>query len=378
MKKLKFLLILIGSLIVVACEPQSTELNSQITLTQSNQSLPKIEEKSLKSIEENYTLLEEILPKNNQLTQAQNWQFKALLIKVNENSNPPILNYYYYQSIYEDVNNNQIQERQDRGFFNPASTVKVAISIMTLEKLNNLNLGRETEYRKAGSSQWYSIKDDITKALVISDNSATNRLILFVGFDYLNSRMESLGFNSYEVNRLMLNQGTLVNSPPFELRFQDQIIQQPSQKTSRSAHCFEYQQTIGNCANAQDLAEILITLVQPELSTPEKQFNLREEDRLWLQNVMSKTPKETGFDFENTYCRFLDPLGKKIANQGRLLSKCGIGLFPPYNLVDTSFLLTNEQQKYYLVMVISPPSRITRNDAINWLNNVSELLLKEL
>ena len=191
--------------------------------------------------------------------------------------------------------------------------------------------------------------------------------------------MHSLGFNSYAVNRLMLNQGTLVDSPAFELRFQGRITQQVRQKTTQSAHCLEAKETIGNCAKAKDLAEILITLVQPELSISEKRFKLREEDRLWLQNIMSKTPNKAGFLHENTFCRFLDPLGNKIANKtGRLLSKCGVGLFPPYNLVDTSFLETNEQQQYYIVMAINPPSVNSRTEAINWLNNVSEFILNEL
>ncbi len=372
---------------LLSCQPKQQNNNQKIEpislpivkedLTP-NSPTPELAENQLKIKEENITLLETILQKNNQLEQAKQWQYKALFIKVNPTQNSPKLTYYYYQSIRKDTNNNQIQDSEDQGFFNPASTVKVGISTLTLEKLHNLNLPRETKYKIAGTSQWYSLEEDIKKALVISDNQATNRLILFLGFNHLNSRMNSLGFNYYSVNRLMLNQGTLVDSPAFELKFQDQIIQQPPQKTTQKPTCFEVGKTIGNCATARDLAEILMALIQPEFSLAKNQFNLREEDRLWLQKIMSKKPRELGFNYENTFCRFLDPLGNKIAHKtGKLLSKCGVGLFS-HTFVDTSFLETDQGAKYYLVIAVTPPSQISQTEVIKWFNITTELILNEL
>ena len=167
-------------------------------------------------------------------------------------------------------------------FFNPASTVKVGISLLVLEQMNQSKLLKETEYRTLESSRWYSINEDIKKSLIISDNEAANRLILFLGFQNLNLRMRAKGLNSFSVNRLMLNRGTLVDSPGFELRFQERTTQAPEQSVSQSFSCFEVGDKLGNCASATDLAEILIRLVQPEVYLPGEQFNLREEDRLWL------------------------------------------------------------------------------------------------
>jgi len=383
---IKKILILIVILSLFACEKSNPiEDNREVkplvntpnnTVVKQETLEENLQENLTPNIREDSTKIETILQEKNQLQTAQAWQFKALFIKVNQTENPPQLNYYYYQSIYEDSNNNQIQDSPDQGFFNPASTVKVGISALVLEKLNNLNLGLETQYRITGTSQWYSIQEDIKKSLIISDNSATNRLILFLGFNQLQTRMQSLEINSYSVNRLMLDQGTLVNSPALELKFQDKIIPQPSQATTVVSHCFEIAQKTGNCANAKDLAEIFMRLVQPEFYPEEKRFKLRENDRIFLLQMLSKTPQEVGLNYENTFCRFLDPLGKKFANNtGILLNKCGIGLFT-HSFVDSSFLETDTGQKYYIIMAVNPPNQISQNEAINWFNLIAELILK--
>ncbi|NET59198.1 MAG: serine hydrolase [Symploca sp. SIO2E6] len=329
-------------------------------------------------IREDVTTIENILERGSLLEQMHNWKGKALFIKVNENQANSRFDYYYYQAIYQDTNQNQIQDSSDQGFFNPASTVKVGISALVLEQLNQLKLPKETEYRILGNSTWHSFNEDIKNVLIISDNEATNRLILFLGFQNLNLRMRGKGLNFFSVNRLMLNQGTLVDSPAFELRFEQTITQSPPQTVSQDFSCFEVGNKLGNCASATDLAEILIRLVQPTVYSPEEKFNLREQDRLWLQEIMSQTPQQADLNYENTFCRFLHPLSQKIANKtGKLLSKCGVGLFS-HTFVDTSFIETDQGQKYYIVFAVNPPQNISKNQAINWMNTVSQFVLNAL
>ncbi len=333
---------------------------------------------SQRDVQINLTKLGEILEQGKFSEQMENWQGKALFIKVNEPQNSPQFNYYYHQAIYQDTNGNKIQDSDDAGFFNPASTVKVGISALVLEQLKQMNLPKETEYRISGNSTWYSIGEDIKQALVLSSNEATNRLILFLGFENLNLRMQAKGLEHFAVNRLMLNQGTLIDSPAFEVRFRDKVTQSPPQSVSQDFSCYEIGEKLGNCASATDLAEVLMRIVQPEIFSPKQRFDLTQEDRLWLQEIMSQTPQQLGFSYEDTFCRFLEPLSQEFANQkGKLISKCGIGLFT-HTFLDTSFLETDQGQKYYLVFAVIPPQNVSKNQAISWLNTVSQFILAEL
>ena len=377
-----YLVILVVSIILPSCSQllapnQNKELNLADLSTESDTHRP-ISESTKHYIREDSTKIDNILEQGSWREQMKTWRGKALFVKVNETPKNLQFDYYYYQAIYRDTNGNNLQDSNDEGFFNPASTVKVGISALVLEQLNQMKLPKETEYRILGSSRWYSFHKDIKRVLIISDNEATNRLILFLGFQNLNLKMQAKGLNSFSVNRLMLNQGTLVDSPAFEIRFQETITQSPPQTVSQDFSCFEVEQKLGNCASATDLAEILIRLVQPDVYSPEEKFDLREEDRLWLQEVMSQTPQQAGFDYEDTFCRFLEPLAQKIAYKtGKLLSKCGVGLFS-HTFVDTSFLKTDEGRKYYIVFAVNPPQKVSKNQAINWMNTVSQLLLNEL
>lgn len=377
---LRFLALLVLTISLFSCDRLSVttrEKNLKNTVSLTEDIYQSISKSSKRQVREDLIKVEKILEQGNFLEQMKTWNGKVLFIKVNVARKYNQFNYYHYQTNYQDTNKNQTQDSNDRGFFNPASTVKVGISMLVLEQLNRRKLPKETEYRTLGSSRWYSISEDIKKSLIISDNEAANRLILFLGFQNLNLRMRAKGLNSFSVNRLMLNRGTLIDSPGFELRFQERITQSP-QSVSQNFSCFEVGDKLGNCASATDLAEILIRLVQPEVYLPEEQFNLREEDRLWLQEVMSQTPKKAGFNNEDTFCRFLHPLSQKIANKtGKLLSKCGVGLFS-HTFVDTSFLKTDRGQKYYIVFAVNPPQNVSKNQAINWMNTVSQFILNEL
>lgn len=377
---IKFLVLLLLSISLFSCRQLSdTTQKKQLKIIASpTDTHQAIFESPKRHLRQNLTKLEKILERGSFIEQMKSWNGKALFIKVNEAQTPPQFDYYYYQAIYQDTNGNKMQDSSDRGFFNPASTVKVGISALVLEQLNQMKLPKETEYRILGSYSWYSINEDIKKVLIISDNEAANRLILFLGFQNLNLRMRAKGLNSFSINRLMLNQGTLVDSPVFELRFQETITQSHQPNVSQDFSCLEVGKKLGNCTSATDLLEILIRLVQPDVYSPKERFNLREEDRLWLQKVMSLTPKKAGFNHEDTFCRFLQPLSQKIAYKtGKLLSKCGVGLFF-HTFVDTSFLRTDGGQKYYIVFALNPPQNVSKNQAINWMNTVSQFILNEL
>lgn len=322
--------------------------------------------------------LSTILQQAGRLDQMQAWDGKALFVHIDDTQEPPQFQVYSHRARYRDTNRNRKQDGEDEGFFNPASTVKVAIAALVLEQLKQRNVGRDAQYRIAGTSTWRTVADDLKKMLIISDNDAANRLILFLGFQYLNQTLRDRGLQHYTVTRLMLNRGTLIDSLPIELRSQDTLIQIPRRTVTDTFDCYEVGETSGNCASAHNLAGIWLRFMYPIAFPPDEQFDLRPTDRAWMQRVMSQTPQQLGFDYEDTFCRFLDPLGKAIAHQsGRLLSKCGIGLFS-YTFTDSSFLETDQGQKYVIVFAVTPPKTVSKAQIIDWLNETSQLILQRL
>lgn len=324
------------------------------------------------------TTLGEILQQGNYLTQMEQWQGKALFLKVDETQNPAEFRYYAHHAMYGDRNQNGMVDPGDEGFFPPASTVKVAIAALVLEKLNRLDLQRDTEYRIIGKREWHSIAEDLRKMLVISDNESTNRLILWLGFEQLNRSLQAKNLQQLTITRLMLDRGTLVDSPPFEIRANQTLIHQDAQPVVTRFSCWERENQPGNCASASDILEVLVRLVQPEYFSPEERFRLTESDREWLREVMSHTPKEEGFNYADNYCRFLSEVERKYAHQsGRMLSKCGVALFSN-TYIDSSFLETDSGEKYYLLFAVTPPESAAEAEVLHWMNQVTEFILPRL
>lgn len=322
--------------------------------------------------------LNRILREGGFLEQVNSWNGKLLFVTFNSVKPSPEFRYYSHNSSYEDTNRNGVQDKSDKGFFNPASTVKVSVAALSLEKLNKIGLTRESEYRMTESSNWFRIDEDIRRSLVISDNDATNRLILWLGFDYINHTLESKGLTHLVIDRLMLNQGTLIESPPFEIRLRNKRISQPSKSVSIKATCYETASQVGICATASDLVGVLLRIVQPDYLLAEEKFNLKQDDRQWLQEVMSHTPRKEYFDYPDNYCRFLTQVERKIAGKsGRMLSKCGVALFSN-TYVDSSFIETDSGQKYYVVFSVTPPQGISEQEIIKWMNTITNFALLKL
>lgn len=90
---------------------------------------------------------------------------------------------------------------------------------------------------------------------------------------------------------------------------------------------------------------------------------------------MSHTPREEGFDYADDYCRFLTETENQIAShEGRMLSKCGVSLFTN-TYTDLSYIETDSGQKYYLLLSLRPPRRVSEPQIIHYMNQVAGALL---
>lgn len=350
-------------------ENSPTQLDQVALVSQTSGLTNKADEKALLDISEEGGL-------NHRF---QKWNVKLFIVRVGNQSSLIVDQIYSYNATYHDLNGNQFQDKGDAGFFNPASTVKVGIAALTLEKLKSLELPKETTYQFNNRGNWFNFATDIQRAVVISDNEATNRLIQFLGFTPLNRQIRAKGIHYFAVNRLMLDRGTLIKSPNIRLKHLSTNKEQGPISVQGSYPCWEKHKTLGNCATAQDLSGIWLRITHPEKFSKEQSFDLRPKDRSWLMNILSQTPRQAGFKkYADNYCRFLTGIESSLVKpQGQMLSKCGVALFSR-TYVDTSYIQTKWGEQFISVFAVSPPKETPEDEIFAWMSQVIEYTLPRL
>ena len=142
----------------------------------------------------------------------EDYEIQVLLTKINQNNNQVNFQKYEFQL-------------DDNQYFYPASTNKLPIVILTLKKINELrSKGSEITLKskiilnyKDDSSE-LELRDSITSfqnliadVFLVSDNSASNILIDFIGYNYFNNEMKNAGFQKTYLNH-KFNPDPYVNS----------------------------------------------------------------------------------------------------------------------------------------------------------------------
>ena len=142
----------------------------------------------------------------------EDYEIKVLLTKIDQNNNKADFQEYKYQL-------------DDNKYFYPASTIKLPIVVLALKKINELrSKGSEItlkskiilNYRDNFSE--LIIRDSITSfqnliadVFLVSDNSASNILIDFIGYNYFNDEMKNADFDKTYLNH-KFNPDPYVNS----------------------------------------------------------------------------------------------------------------------------------------------------------------------
>jgi hypothetical protein len=243
-----------------------------------------------------------------------------------------------YTQINRDANNNPSFKSfyfnvDSTRYFYPASTVKLPLVLLSLEKLNELNIQGLTKFTPMYHDSVYagqrSVKSDPTsengqpsvahyamKILVNSDNDAYNCLYEFIGQRAANEKLRSKGYNMRVLHRLerplppdqnrhteavrfvqdgmvIFQQPMLVNPDsikPTRLVFKgrgylrnDTLVRKPLEFTYKNFYPLQEQQ------------EVLKAIIFPESVKPEKRFNISPEDREFVLQYMSQLPRETKY-----------------------------------------------------------------------------------
>ncbi len=244
------------------------------------------------------------------------------------------------QIIYTQINRDSLNRPHFRSFyfhidsttyFYPASTVKLPLVLLALEKLNQLNtkgldkfspLFHDSVYagqfsvRKDSTSEngLPSVAHYVKKILLVSDNDASNRLYEFIGQKEVNANLKRKGYNIRILHRLerllppdqnrhteavrfMRNDSILYSQPM--LVNEDSI--RPPRKVFKGIGYLKndtlvnlpFDFTYKNFYSLAEQQEILKSVLFPQEVEQAKKFIISEADRKFVMQYMSQWPRET-------------------------------------------------------------------------------------
>ena len=234
-------------------------------------------------------------------------------------------------------------------YFYPASTVKLPVAILSLQKIRKLQsqgiaITPESSMKiifengliktqdSTHPNNKLSIAHLIKKLFLVSDNEAYNYLFDFVGKDYLNEFIHKIGIKDFHLSHKFTNKKnqdlgtrfTFFNDENDSIYSQKPIVS--NQKIDKShlkgllkgKGYMEKGEIINekmdfsqkNYASVLALSQIVERLFFPELFNRNKQFELKPEDYEFLKYWMSRNPTEVKIPFYNrdeyfdSYCKF--------------------------------------------------------------------------
>lgn len=292
------------------------------------------------------------------LANPDTFRFQLIYTQIDrdKNNNPHFTNYTYRLNSEE--------------YFNPASTVKMPLALLALEKLNAMKKTGVTKYTdmitdSAWSRQTRVLTDSssvsglpsiahyIKKIFLVSDNDAYNRLYEFLGQQYINEQLWKKGYTDVRITRrfVTMNEEENRHTNPIHFMNGNKLVYEQPAAESKLEFKFPSPILIGrayydrdeklvnapmdftrhNNISLQDLQQILQSVLFPQSVSPAQRFNLKEDDYKMLYRYMSELPSESKHplydttEYFDSYTKFfLFKSGeRKIPSYMRVFNKTG-------------------------------------------------------
>lgn len=204
-------------------------------------------------------------------------------------------------------------------YFYPASTVKLPIALFALEKLNeHKNLSIDTPFMLEDDTLKTTIRRELEKIFILSDNQANNRLFEFLGQDYINNQLISKGFNNARIfHRLSTSNSSKLKSKRVDFFLKDSMISfQNDNQIVNKLNLKNLKKGVGyinsedtmvnnsmdfsykNFISIDNLHRIIKILFFSENFNEVNRFNLTKKQKELVFKYMSGYPKEFGYDSE--------------------------------------------------------------------------------
>jgi Beta-lactamase enzyme family len=275
------------------------------------------------------------------LDHPDSFRYQLIYTRIDrDKDNRPHFHNYYYR-----VNS--------REYFNPASTVKLPLALLALEKMDSLGRygvdketpmytdsaysGQATAYADSSAKDGVpSLAQYIRKVFLVSDNDAYNRLYEFLGQEAINRRLWQLGYPDIRITRRFVPMTEEENRHTNPIRFGrgggtaggrgatvETLYRQPP---AYSALSFDFSRKvlIGNAYYdrhdslvhepmdftrhndfpLEDAQQILQSVLFPESVPATRRFHLSAADYRFLYKYMSEFPRESAYPHYDTAVYF--------------------------------------------------------------------------
>lgn len=264
-------------------------------------------------------------------------------IERGRNGNPKFTDYFYH------VN--------DSAYFYPASTVKLPVAVLALQKLNELNIPglsrkttmiTETAFEKqiavyndpTSADGRPTIENYIKKIFLVSDNDAFNRLYEFLGQGYINNTLHKMGYKDVQlIHRLSIALNEEQNRNTNPIRFYDEnskmIYEKPAERSNLAYEQRNTKKGVGyysgdklvnepfdfsakNKIGLESLHGILRSVLFPKMVSAKQRFKLTDDDYQFLYKYMSMLPTESKYpeydsaNYWDNYAKFILTGSEKV------------------------------------------------------------------
>ena len=335
-----------------------------------------------------------------------------LLFEILQESKEPIikkvlsdLNSYEVQILFTRIHRDSLGlpkferhtfQENSKQYFYPASTVKLPVAILALQKIRKLQsqgipikadtpftvLYSENVIKKTDSTHpknKLTIAHLIKKIFLVSDNMAFNYLFDFIGRDDANKAIHNIGITNFNLSHKFSDSVNKNSTPRFIFFNQkgDTLYNQApiiSNQKIKNTHLDGVLKGKGyvkdgtvieepmdfsekNYASIVALNQILERIIFPKVFSGNEQFNIEPEDYFFLRYWMSRTPNEVTIPFYDretffdSYCKFFIYGDKKgeMTNTTRVYNKVGLAYG---TATDVAYLKDRNGIEFFLTATI--------------------------
>ena len=315
-------------------------------------------------------------------------------------------------------------QQDDSLYFYPASTVKLPIAVLALEKLNQLKkagvpITQDTPFHivnpKTGE---YIIQQDSThprrevtighlikKIFLVSDNDAYNYLFDFVGSASINQMLQDKGIEHTAIRHKFLFGADNENSWEYVfLQKQDTLYHQksryshpqPTVKLKAQSKGKAYMKSGEKVAQPMDFSQknwmalsaqlaVLKRLIFPEIFSKEARFDLTSQQLAFLRFWMSRNTLESQIEAYNNSDEYYDSYGKfflygdtkgEMHDRLRIYNKVG---YAYGTLTDVAYIKAEEEGvEFFLAATILVNENETFNDNLYEFESIGIPFLAEI
>ena len=325
----------------------------------------------------------------------------SVIQKIRSNETAHELQILYTQIQRDNEGNPSFKEfsyhENPKQYFYPASTVKLPVAILALEKVRRLQrqgikitpqspfeIFDEKQKNLAVSDSSHpngnlTISHLIKKIFLVSDNQAYNYLFDFLGRDTINKSLVEKGIHDFQIYHKFSGATNNDKSPEFVFYSEEGkvIYRQPAREykmESKRDDVYGVYKGKGfvedgiliqapmdfskkNYASLRALNQILKRLIFPDQFTKKASFDITTEDYEFLKYWMGSTPPEVDVPFYDrdhyydSYCKFLmyGDLKGEMTDQIRIYNKVGLAYG---TLTDVAYIKDDQGVEFFLASTV--------------------------